>query len=49
MKTKKPETEVVKFRIEKALMDEIRHIAIEEDRDYTQQINRMLRKAVKKR
>lgn len=44
MKTKKPATEVVKFRIEKTTMDSIRKQAKEEGRDYTQQIRWMLKK-----
>ena len=41
---KKPETEVVTFRIEKTTMDRIRKQAVEEGRDYTQQIRWMLKK-----
>ena len=44
---KKPETEVVTFRIEKTTMDKIRKRAVEEDRDYTRQIRRMLKNQLK--
>lgn len=43
MKHKKPETEAVKFRIEKTDMERVRELAKLGDRSYSKQINRMLK------